>query len=345
MTATVTSAAGRTVAEFVRTRAADLDTGHTDTRTDIAEIGGRGLLDAGLGGSDIREIAGVIEEVAAESLAAAFSLWAQRMALEYVRRATGSVRERYLDELASGRQIGVTAMAAALKHLAGLGELPLRADDVNGDRVSGPIAWASNVFPDSLIVFPFRGSDGSGRVGVVRADADGVGIRSAPELLALGATASTALAFDRVEVREDQLVTTDLPAFCATIRPVFLLLQTAFCAGAAGTAVRAAGDRLDGLGAQFRGEHRALAGRYSAVRRRLREYTADAHATPPAELIRLRLDAACTAVDASRLESTLRGGAGYALHCDTNRRFREAAFLPVQSPSEGQLRWELSQYD
>ncbi|GGL31188.1 acyl-CoA dehydrogenase family protein [Nocardia jinanensis] len=342
MTATVT---GRTVGEFVRGRAADLDRGLTDTRADIAEVGGRGLLAAGLGGSDIREIAGVIEEVAAESLAAGFSLWAQRMALEYVRRATGSVRERYLDELASGRQVGVTAMAAALKHLAGLGELPLHADEADDGRVSGPIAWASNVFRDSLIVFPFQGGDGQGRVGVVRADADGVEIRSAPELLALGATASTALAFDRVEVRDDQLVTADLPAFCATIRPVFLLLQTAFCTGVAGTSVREAGARLDGLGAQFRDEYRALDERHSSARQRLREYTADAHATPPADLIRLRLDAACTAVDATRLESTLRGGAGYALHCDTNRRFREAAFLPVQSPSEGQLRWELSQYD
>ncbi|NUS92562.1 MAG: acyl-CoA/acyl-ACP dehydrogenase, partial [Nocardia sp.] len=244
-----------------------------------------------------------------------------------------------------GRQVGVTAMAAALKHLAGLGELPLRAAEEAGDRVSGPIAWASNVFEDSLIVFPFRGRDGDGRVGVVRADADGVAIRSAPELLALGATASTALSFDRVEVRDDHLVTAELPAFCATIRPVFLLLQTAFCAGVAGTSVREAEGRLAGLGAQFRDEYGALAARHSSVRQRLRQYTTDAPATPPAELIRLRLDAARTAVDATRLESTLRGGAGYALHCDTNRRFREAAFLPVQSPSEGQLRWELSQYD
>ncbi|WP_328394548.1 acyl-CoA dehydrogenase family protein [Nocardia sp. NBC_00416] len=346
MTATVTTEdARRSVAEFVRGRAADLDLGRTDIRADIAEIGGRGLLTGGLGGSDIREIAGTIERVAAESLAAGFSLWAQRMALEYVWRAPEPVRERHLDELASGRRVGVTAMAAALKHLAGLGELPLHADAAGSDRVTGPIAWASNVFEDALIVFPFRGNDGRGHVGVVSADAEGVGIRPAPELLALCATASTSLTFEHVEVRGDQLVTADLRAFCATIRPVFLLLQTAFCTGVADTSVRAAGDRLDGLGAQFRDEYRALAERHASARGRLREYTSDAHATGPADLLRLRLDAARIAVDATRLEVTLRGGAGYARHCDTNRRFREAAFLPVQSPSEGQLRWELSQYD
>ncbi len=32
---------------------------------------------------------------------------------------------------------------------------------------------------------------------------------------------------------------------------------------------------------------------------------------------------------------------GYAQDAPANRRMREAAFLPVQSPSQSQLRWEL----
>ena len=35
------------------------------------------------------------------------------------------------------------------------------------------------------------------------------------------------------------------------------------------------------------------------------------------------------------------GGRGYAMSSPTARRAREAAFLPVQSPSQSQLRWEL----
>lgn len=84
----------------------------------------------------------VIDGIAAESLTVGFSLWAQRMTLEYLDRAPEHLRARYCDELASGRRVGVTAMAAALKYLAGLGELPLvaeRTDD--GLTVSGPIHW------------------------------------------------------------------------------------------------------------------------------------------------------------------------------------------------------------
>ena len=35
------------------------------------------------------------------------------------------------------------------------------------------------------------------------------------------------------------------------------------------------------------------------------------------------------------------GGKGYASGTAASRRYREAAFIPVQSPSEAQLRWEL----
>ena len=39
------------------------------------------------------------------------------------------------------------------------------------------------------------------------------------------------------------------------------------------------------------------------------------------------------------------GGAGYVAKSPTARRLREASFLPVQSPTEGHLRYELSKYD
>jgi alkylation response protein AidB-like acyl-CoA dehydrogenase len=56
----------------------------------------------------------------------------------------------------------------------------------------------------------------------------------------------------------------------------------------------------------------------------------------------LRLEVGRLGVDATRHEVTVRGGAGYLAGGATARRFREAAFLPIQSPTEAQLRWELS---
>lgn len=330
------------VREFVRDRAAALDRCDTDTRQDIARLGQLGLLDLGFDGS-LAPMVSVIEDVAAESLSAGFTVWAHRMTLEYIDRAPESVRRRLRDRLASGVAVGATAMAAGLKFVAGLGEVPVVASRVDGGlELTGPIRWASNLFDDSVIVVPARSDDGETFVAVVDSTAEGVTIAPAPTLLALNATASTSLTLDHVRVEQDSIVSTDLHGFVTGIRPTFLLLQTAFCSGISGTAVAESAELLSGLGAEFAESHADASDALTHLRDRLYSYALDPGAVSMRDLIRLRLDGADLAMTATRLEVTLRGGAGYAHSSATNRRFREAAFLPVQSPSEGQLRWELT---
>ena len=126
-------------------------------------------------------------------------------------------------------------------------------------------------------------------------------------------------------LRGRHVVTDDLGGFCGGIRPTFLLLQTAFCSGITRAALTESAARLTGLGAQFAGEHEALAARYESLRERLHRFAADPVTAGSADLIRLRLDGSLVAVAATRLESTLRGGAGYAsssagpLHFGTGR--------------------------
>ena len=143
----------------------------------------------------------------------------------------------------------------------------------------------------------------------------------------------------------DRIVSTDLHQFVGQIRPTFLLLQTAFCVGVGRAAITGAGQRTSGLGEQFRDDLAEVTARSDRVQRRLYELAAEPARAATPDFIRLRLDAATLAVEATRLELALTGGAAYALGTAANRRFREAAFLPIQSPSEGQLRWELKQYE
>ncbi|MEY4425687.1 MAG: hypothetical protein RJB56_1314, partial [Actinomycetota bacterium] len=45
----------------------------------------------------------------------------------------------------------------------------------------------------------------------------------------------------------------------------------------------------------------------------------------------------------TRVELATIGGRGYYSASDTSRRIRESLFLSVQAPTEGSLRWEISQ--
>lgn len=340
MTAALAESALDRVAHTLAARAADLDEQRTDVRTDLAELGRAGLLDL-----ELPDMARVIDEVSAHSLAVGFSAWAHHMTIRYLHAATGGRFGEQIDTLATAGRIGVTAMAAGLKQVAGLGQVPLIGDTEGaGLIVSGPIRWASNVFPDALIVLPVRTGE-STLVVAVDVGADGVTVNPAPALTALGATASTSLRLDRVRVQAHQVLANDLDAFVAGIRPAFLLLQTAFCVGVTRAALTAATEAHTGPLARFGIELEDAAARAEDARSRLYRWAADSDTATVPDLIRLRLDAARVAVDVTRLELSLTGGAGYTLGSAANRRFRETAFLPVQSPSEGQLRWELTRYE
>lgn len=327
----------------INDRASLLDRGLTDTREDVQMLGSLGLIGLGLDDQPLGEIAAVIEDVAAESLSAGFSIWAHRMALEFVNRSPNAVREKFGPGLRDGSTIGATAMSAGLKHAAGLGEVPTVATTIPGGiEISGPIRWASNLFDGAIIVVPVRDLDGSTYVVAIESNAPGIHINAAPELLALNSTASSSLAFDRAFVPAEQIISTDLIGFVQRIKPAFLLLQTAFCSGIARTSLTETKKHLDGLNSGFSEVHTQLADDLESSRERLYRFAQAIDEVTIDKVIELRLDASVLATTATRLEATVRGGAGYAVKSATSRRFREAAFLPIQSPSEGQLRWELA---
>jgi alkylation response protein AidB-like acyl-CoA dehydrogenase len=326
------------VAAGVGARAGALDAGHTDVREDLKALGAAGLF----GLPDLVGTVRTIEQVSAASLAAGFSAWAHQMAIHYL----GDGQPDLSESLLAARRPGVTAMAAGLKQVAGLGLIPLIAQEQRGGlSISGPIRWASNVFDEALIVLPARTA--AGRLYVVAVDVGvrGVEVDPGPTLMALGATGSTSLRLHDVRVGADRIISADLTAFVHRIKPTFLLAQTAFAVGATGTALTEAAAVTDALAAQFDGDLGELTATAEVNRRRLYEFAAAPAEVNMAEIIRLRLNAANVAVAATRLESALAGGQGYRSGTAANRRFREAAFLPVQSPSEGQLRWELKQYE
>jgi len=332
--------------QSVAQRAAILDERGADVRADLADLGRAGLFDAALAQDGLPDTVALIDEIATESLTVAFSTWAHVMALTYLGRGSAPLRDAHLDALRTGARIGVTAMATGLKQVAGLGQVPVIArPDGDGLTISGPIRWASNLFDDAVIVLPARDESGTNYVVAVEAGAAGVTVDPPPDLMALGATVSSSLRFSDVTVGPDHIISTDLTGFCAGIRPAFLLAQTAFCVGVTRAALTGASHAGGVLADPFADDLAGLAERSGALRIRLYEFAQEPGRAGIADLIRLRLNAAGAALAATRLESTLVGGAGYAHGNSANRRFREAAFLPVQSPSEGQLRWELSRYE
>lgn len=346
----------RPVVDVVAERAAAVDTGELDVRPSLLQFGAAGLLGLGLPADAVpgqrpedrgtlADQATVIRSLARECTATAFSLWAHRTALGYLASwGSTDLRRELLPSLLAGERTAATAMATAFQAALGLRELTVtaRPDDDGGFHLDGVIPWASNLFADgAVVVLPARTDDDRSLIVALTTDQPGVTLLPYPELLALDATASTTVKLSDVHIPASAVLTDRFLDFLSDVRPTFLLLQTALCFGLIDASLDAAAPRLTGTTEVLAADHQTL--RTTAAELDVR-FQRRLHAPAPADadLVELRLQASELAVAATRHEAAATGGAGYLATSATARRLREAAFLPIQSPTEAQLRWELS---
>ena len=326
----------------VEDQAKAVDKGEEQARYMLPLLGEAGLL-----GAPRPTIAAAIDELAAADLSAAFTTWAQRIVIEVLRFGADSADKGRLEALTTGRRPGITGMAPVLQAATGAGDVTLTATESgSGYRINGKLNWASNLYNDSVLVSGARREDGEVVIFVADADSSGLELGSPFGILGLNATSSAWVTFDDVDVPASDVVAVGLKDFAAFLRPVLALLQVSECLGLAAAAARSATSLQHGTGVVFAPDIARAAESIHLHRARQRELL-DAlergDAPEPLDVLQLRLGAAEDAVGATALEVRVAGGAGYARSSPTSRRFREATFLPVQSPSEGQLRWELAQ--
>ncbi|OJZ74617.1 acyl-CoA dehydrogenase [Mycobacterium paraffinicum] len=352
MTATMNPAAGQLdvgLLEDIRDHAGGLDRGEHQSRRSFTALGAAGLLGMGAPANtdgSLPEMAEVIRLISGECMSTGFSLWAHRMAVEYLLTAATPFGIGAAEPLLAGTTLGVTGMASAFKEGAGCGSIELTATAIDGGyRVSGPIRWASNLYPDSTMVTAVRTDAGERLIVALPLDTPGVVVGDHFDLLAMGSTASSYLNLTDAYVPSAQVLSGDFGGFLHAVRPTFLILQSAMCLGLTRTAVQQAKDGLSGVNSVFSAQVDDVAEKLATAEARLADLAAAVggdESPTKRELLSLRLTAAELSSASADLEIRTAGGKGYASRTSASRRYREAAFIPVQSPSEGQLRWELA---
>lgn len=314
-----------------------------DARAVLQMLAADGALDLGLPGSagTYADQAQVLADLAAVCMTSAFSAWAHRMTVEYLVVHGGERLTGLAEEVRSARRPGSTALAGTFRAAAGVAEIPVTITD---GRADGFISWASNLYDDAVVVTG-AGHGESRRMIAFDRCATGVELLPVSGLLALDATHSGALRLAQVAVTDEQVLAASFDGFIAAVRPTFLVLQSSFAVGLASASLAAIGE-LRGLATVLEPEVTAARATLARLAGEIDTATAtlDAGGRPPLRpALQLRLDAAHLAVHATQLELAARGGAGYSATSPTARRVREALFLPVQSPTEVQLQWELQQ--
>lgn len=340
-----------TLLTAIAANAAAIDRGQQTTRPYLSDLAAAGLADLGArpGHGSLVAQAAVIETLAEKSFSTAFSLWCHRMCVAYLGDAQEEYAGNLLTALRTGEQIGSSAMASGFQHAAGLGDLSLRVyrDAAGTLRLTGHLGWASNLFDDAVIFAPAYGPSETADPVVIAfpVGADGVEVGPELDLLALRGTVSTSVTVTDVALRQEQILTTDLASFLGRARPVLSVLQASFCIGLATESYRHLRTQLTGVKYTFTAELAQLADRLVRVKQQLVELASAIDiGNPPAvqRLIAARLEAGVLANELTRLETITAGSRGFVTTSDVNRRYREATFIPLQAPTEAQLRTELA---
>lgn len=339
--------------EKVEEGAKGTDQGAANLRETLLDLVAAGFTEHGLSGSalPISEQAKIIQGLATKCMSTAFVTWSHRMTIEYIDRwATDEIKDAYLAELQAGKRVGSTALATALADKSGKELLPITFEESNGEFIiNGVIPWASNLYEDTLVVFAARNEATEERVVFTALLAsEGVSVKPAGELLGLNATASGTVKFESLKLSGANVLTRDVNLFLGQMRPRFLVLQTSFCLGltaASLEAIKAAAGSAPFAQdiAQFEAEFARLENELAHLAGQLSVYPAPGNGHAPIDYLRLRLNAAELAQAVTRVELASIGGRGYYSASDTSRRIRESLFLSVQAPTEGSLRWEISQ--
>jgi alkylation response protein AidB-like acyl-CoA dehydrogenase len=308
-------------------------------------------------GGDAVDAIEAIAAVARISFAAAFVFWGQRAFIEYLLQSSNeSLRARWLDALLTGEHAGATGLSNAMKHLSNIEPLQLNAAALDPQRsryaLSGALPWITNLRREGFIVAVACDSSDGGPASIfaVPHDARGVTRSDDLDLIALRGSNTAALSLTSAELDASCLISADANAFLVQARPAFLGLQ---CGMSIGLARRA----LDAVDASSPAVRAALADETAVLRTELDAlvtslYTGMANGafvTAPAGQFELRIALADVVDRASRLDVQAAGGRGYLRGVDnashgTARRVREAAFVPIVTPSLVQLKNQLAQH-
>ncbi|MGM4916271.1 acyl-CoA dehydrogenase family protein [Tardiphaga sp. 813_E8_N1_3] len=344
------------LSHWLEEKAEDIDFSPHLASEILPRIGGAGVFRQGIpaefggDGGDIADAVVANAALSEHSLAAGFVAWGQRTFIEFVLRTpNAALRERLIGDLLTGRRAGASGLSNAMKFLSGIERLQIVAE-ADGEliKINGKLPWVTNLRPDGFdVAAAIQGSDG--RPSFVASLASELpGLERSNDLDLMGMQASNTAAVDLVEVRigPQDILFPDTQEWLPKVRPAFLALQ---CAMSVGLARRSL---LEAMARAQMGRHILLGDieRLTSELRRLEsamltDLRDGRFVTDPAALFLIRIRLAEVVAEAIQLELYASGGSAYIARSgkDFQRRAREAAFIPIITPSIVQLKTVLEE--
>lgn len=306
----------------------------------------------GDGECDIASAIQSMGRVSEECLSTGFSMWCQDTCAWYLQNAANpTVRDNWLEKLASGTVLGGTGMSNTMKAFAGIEELRLKGKKVDGGYiVNGSLPWVSNLGEDHVFgtLFAVEGSANQTVMGLIDCASEGFSLRQSAHFTALEGTRTFACIFDNVFVPDEMIIDDNGGAFLKRARAGLILLQFGMGIGNIQSCIdlcREAEPLLGHVNAYLDdGPEQLQEELDDAV-----EATLALAETPFEqsddffrEILEMRLAAAELALRASQSAMLHTGAKGYLIQAPAQRKLRESYFIAIVTPAIKHLRKEIA---
>ncbi|WP_397474067.1 acyl-CoA dehydrogenase family protein [Pusillimonas sp.] len=292
----------------------------------------------------------VTARVAEHCGSTAFLVWCQSSCAWYLHNSDNSaVRERYLDDVAQGRLLAGTGMSNAVKHLAGIEKIHLRARR-EGDSyvVNGSLPWVSNVGKGHLAIVAAAVEDEGYIMFAVPSSAAGFQSRPCLEFSGLEGTQTLNLRFQNVTIPSDDVLAHpgQFKQYISRIKPGFVLGQIGMGMGIVRACAAIARDSNASVGHVnvFLDDQEAdLTAQLAALETQVAKLALIAQAGTTDMLPILKARAAISELTLKAANSAVlhAGAKGYLMIHPAQRRLREAVFVAIVTPALKHLRKEI----
>ncbi|NYT67724.1 acyl-CoA/acyl-ACP dehydrogenase [Pusillimonas noertemannii] len=292
----------------------------------------------------------VTAKVAQHCGSTAFLVWCQSSCAWYLQNSdNAAVRERYLHDVAQGRLLAGTGMSNAVKHLAGIEKIHLRARrEGDGYVVTGSLPWVSNVGDGHLAIVAAAVEDEGYIMFATPSTAAGFESRPCLEFSGLEGTQTLNLRFQNVKVpAEDVLAHPDqFKQYISRIKPGFVLGQIGMGTGIVRACIAIAHDSNASVGhvnAFLDDQEVDLAAQLADIEARVASLAplAQAGATDMLPVLKARAAISELTLKAANSAVLHAGAKGYLIIHPAQRRLREAVFVAIVTPALKHLRKEI----
>ncbi|MFJ3058746.1 acyl-CoA dehydrogenase family protein [Herbaspirillum sp. NPDC087042] len=345
------------LAQWLAIHADDLNRNDAVSEEVVPRLARAGLFSIGVpeaqggAGGDVRDATQAVADVAEYSMAAAFAFWGQRSFIQYLLQSPNrALAERHLPSLLAGERAGASGLSNAMKFLGGIESLQVTAQArANGWRLHGKLPWVTNLRRAGFVAAAAVATTAERAPMVIAFDSALPGVERSDDLdlIALRGSNTAAIALENVAIDAADVLHEDAGRYLPQVRPAFLSLQCGMSIGLSRASLRQALIRSESRRGALVDTICALQQELQTTVAQLLDGVANDHfQTQAAPLFRLRIRLAEIAQQAVGLELQAKGGSAY-LAPDNNdflRRWTEAAFVPVVTPSLTQLQAELQRH-